>query len=93
MTGASTYFDSFSVLAVNGPLDMIFFGVARQMDQKSNGQTPHTTTETMVNRPPPSFIYERLPFRAAAAPQSTSSADSADSFGGGAAVVGGSGAE
>ena len=32
---------------------------------------------TMVNRPTASFIYERPPYRAAAAPQSTSSADSA----------------
>ena len=44
---------------------------------------------------PASFSYERPPSRAAArdAAQSISSADSADSFWGGAAVVGGSGAE
>ena len=44
---------------------------------------------------PASFSYERPPSRAAArdAAQSISSADSADSFCGGAAVVGGSGAE
>jgi hypothetical protein len=39
------------------------------------------------NRPPPSFIYERSPLRTAAATRPTSSADSADWFCGGAAVV------
>jgi len=69
-----------------------FWGGAPNGPEKQQSDSTHNKA-TMVNRPPHSFIYERPPFRAAAAPQSTLSADSADSFGGGAAVVGGSGAE
>jgi len=40
----------------------------RVLDQKSNGQNSRQDKATWANHPPASFIYGRLPFRAAATP-------------------------
>ena len=37
--------------------------------RETNDQNSTHHKATMVNRPPPTFIHERLPFRAAAAPR------------------------
>ena len=42
-------------------------GRARFRETNDQNSTHHKAT--MVNRPPPTFIHERLPFRAAAAPR------------------------
>ena len=62
--------------------------------EKQRSKLPQNKA-TMVNRPPASLINERPPFRVGTAPRLNllRQRHLVDSFGGGVAVVGGSGAE